>query len=153
MKYVTGWLIITFSYFITLYLSAVTGFILFPETEHIGNNMHRINEENRLYVKYFVSVMMIVVPYVIAGIYVRISYSSTKDGLWISLIPVVSERVIIFLLGLLFVPRFLSGWDITSVVPFIQWKTKAFYFSYVYILSGIISVFITIGVAKLKIRK
>ncbi|MFT9596273.1 hypothetical protein [Mesobacillus sp.] len=153
MKYVGGWFIITFSYFITLYLSAVTGFLIFPETEYLGNNRHRFNEENRLYVKYFVSVMLIVVPYVIAGIYVRISHSSTKEGLWISLVPVICERVIIFLLGLLFVPRFLSGWDITSVVPFIQWKTKAFYFSYVYILSGIISVFITIGVAKLKLWK
>jgi hypothetical protein len=153
MKYFIGWVIITISYFITLYSSVSIGSLLFPEQEYVGDNSYQIIEENILYLKYFVTVMMIVVPYIIAGIYTKISHQSIKGTIWISVVPVVLERVIIFTLGLFYVPKFLSDWDLSSVVPFIQWKTPALYFSYVYILSGIISIFIAIIFANLNSRK
>ncbi|OZM58386.1 hypothetical protein CIB95_02110 [Lottiidibacillus patelloidae] len=154
MKYLTGWMIITVSYFLTLYLSLMTGFFIFPSQKDLGGGHYIIIENNITYLKFFVTVMMIVIPFVIVGMYIKKKKLTKRDALWISVVPVAAERLIILILGLILASEHLYKWDISSIVPFIHIKTPAIYFSYAYIFSGIISILIAIAfVQKHKVKQ
>jgi hypothetical protein len=145
MKYITGWIIVTIFYFVTLYLSLRTGFLLFPFQKHMGGGYYIVLEENKTYLRYFVSLIMIVIPYLIVGIYIKKRNFTKVDALWISVIPVVGERLLILILGSILASEHLYKWDLSSIVPFIQIKTPAIYFSYAYFFSGVISILIAVA--------
>jgi hypothetical protein len=93
-----------------------------------------------------VAVCMLIIPYVIAGIYAR---RTDINVLWVSIVPVVCERVIIFLISVHYVAeRFNPGWNVLTVIRFIQAKTPAFYFSPGYIILGVASVFVSVYMAR-----
>ncbi|MDB4894142.1 MAG: hypothetical protein JWN15_404, partial [Firmicutes bacterium] len=69
--------------------------------------------------------------------------------LWVSIVPVVCERLIIFMVGRHYVAeRFNPGWHELTVIRFIQAKTPAFYFSPGYIILGVASVFVSVYTAR-----
>lgn len=134
-----GWFFVTLTYVITLVLSATVGALLKPDNDPA-------------FFQNFVGGFLIIVPYVIAGIFVSGKFSNpSKSALLISIVPVLGERLIIFLIGTYYVSeRFLPGWNMYTVMMFIQAKTPAFYFTVPYIILGFISILITIVVANLK---
>lgn len=153
-KVVLGWGIIIATYFATLLLSANIGGLIFPTVDHLGGNAYQVNKQNTSFFQLFVALMMVVVPYVVGGFYTKKFLSDVKQGtVWVSLIPVLAERIIIFSTGLYFVPQRFSNWNLGTVVPFIQWKTPAFYFNYLYIIAGLVSVMICIIVANRQTSK
>lgn len=153
-KVFLGWVIIIATYFVTLLLSANIGGLLFPTFDHLGGNSYQVNKQNASFFQLFVALMMVIFPYVVGGFYTKKFLPEVKQGaVWVSLIPVLAERMIIFLLGLYFVPQRFSNWNLNTVVPFIQWKTPAFYFNYMYIIAGLVSVMICIVVANRQTAK
>jgi hypothetical protein len=89
MAYLGGWIIITISYFLTLFVSFSVGGLLFPTNEQLGNNTFKVIEENRIYLRYFIAAMMLIFPYIIAGFYSkkRLFNEPIKGAIWLSIVP------------------------------------------------------------------
>lgn len=100
----------------------------------------------------FVAGSLIIVPYLIVGIYLRKrSNNPVKTAFWVSIIPVLFERILIFTIGAYYASqRLLPGWNGLAVIQFIQVKSPAFYFTIPYIILGSVSVLICIWIASLK---
>jgi hypothetical protein len=135
LRYLAGWVLITFSYFATLFVSgSVWGLLLGGINSPIG--------VKPMLFRSLVAVCMLIIPYVIAGIYAR---RTEINVLWVSIVPVVCERLILFMIGRHYVTeRFNPGWNGLTVIRFIQAKTPAFYFSPGYIILGVASVFVSV---------
>lgn len=141
-KYTNGLIIITTSYFATLLIFANIAALIKPN-------------ENTTFLQNFVGGFLIVIPYIFVGIYSRKKFEHpTKFVLWLSLIAVLCERVLIFLIGTYYASqRLLPGWNGFTVLKFIQYKTPAFYFTTPYIILGSISVLISVGITSFKSSK
>jgi hypothetical protein len=134
-KYVGGWMVATSCYFLTLF----SMFILYPLlfNEPVDHNWDLSGT--------FIGIPLIIIPYLIAGLYVKKAFANKWFGaLWVSIIPVVSERLLIYLVGYLLV---LGGGDgsmkaITTMM-FIRGEAAPFY-TYTYIFCGIFSILICI---------
>jgi hypothetical protein len=132
-----GWVLVTFVYFITLLVSA--------NVVSIGKGMStqtELFERSQL----VIGIALIVVPYVIAGLYSRrVLKNSLSKTLAISIVPVIMERVLILSIGTYFVA---SGGDGSmngiNLMMFIQGEAAP-YFTVPYIICGVFSILITIG--------
>lgn len=134
-----GWILVVVTYFVTFLVSANLGALLKPEN-------------HPSFLQNFVGGFMIIVPYLVSGIYARKAFDNPIKGvLWLSIVPVISERVLIFLIGTYYVDqRYLPGWNASTVIHFIQVKTPAFYFSIPYITLGLASILISVTIANFK---
>jgi hypothetical protein len=98
-----------------------------------------------------IGICLIIIPYIFNGYYCRKVFSNPfKGSLITSIILVISERALIYLIGL---KLFLSGGDgsvqgITTMI-FIQGEAAP-YFTLPYIIMGICSVCISVVVASVK---
>jgi len=130
-KLLGGWVLITLTYFLTL---AAT-FTLYPIL------IHEPTDYNWNVSGTFIGIPLVIVPYVIAGLYVRSTFVERRAAaVWVSLIPMVGERLLIYFIGRLFV---LSGGDGTmsgiTTMTFIRGEAAPYY-TYTYILCGFVSV-------------
>ncbi|SFS73555.1 hypothetical protein SAMN05428962_2544 [Paenibacillus sp. BC26] len=140
-KYVRGWMIITSCYFLTL----LTFSMLYPTIfqQPIDHNWYKSG--------IFVGIPLIIVPYLTAGFYVKRFFVNKRSGaVVISLIPVISERLLIFFIGYLLV---LGGGDGSmngiSTMMFIRGEAASYY-TPSYILCGVLSVLICFVTATYK---
>lgn len=137
-KVVGGWLVTTSSYFLTLYAMFTLYPLLFREPVDHNWDLSGV----------FIGTALIFIPYLIAGLYVKKVFVNKMFGaLWVSLIPVISERLSIYCIGYLLV---LMGGDgsmegITTMM-FIRGEAAPFY-TYTYILCGILSILICVFAA------
>jgi hypothetical protein len=132
-KVVGGWMVTTFSYFLTLYVMFSLYPILFKQpTDHNWDLSGT-----------FIGTSLIIIPYLFAGLYVKKAFDNKRSGaLWVSIIPVISERLLIYIIGYLLV---LAGGDgsmngITTMM-FIRGEAAPYY-TYTYIIGGVLSVLI-----------
>lgn len=140
-KIISGWMIIILSYFVTLYVMFAMYPVFFNEpTDHNWDLSGT-----------FIGIPLIIIPYLIGGYFTRLAFANKRSGaLWVSIVPVISERLLIYLSGYLLV---LAGGDgstngITTMM-FIRGEAAP-YFSYTYIFCGVISVLICLMVATYK---
>lgn len=91
----------------------------------------------------FIGIPLLIVPYLLAGIYTNKTFANKRTGaIWVSIIPVICERLLIYLIGYLLV---LGGGDgsmngVTTMM-FIRGEAAPYY-TYTYIICGVISVLI-----------
>jgi hypothetical protein len=125
-----GWVLVTITYFITF--CTVYPFV------------YLLNEPPTL--KVLAVVILLIVPYIIGGIYSGKIFKNWKVGaFWVGLVPMIGERAIIYLFSLMFVTDRGSEWNYLTPVHEIQ--EALFYFNPLYIVSGILSVVLTMAVA------
>ncbi|SFS77360.1 hypothetical protein SAMN05428962_2780 [Paenibacillus sp. BC26] len=98
-KYVGGWMVITSCYFLTLFTFSKLYPTIFQQPVNYNWYISGI----------FLGTPLIIVPYLIAGFYVkRFFVYKTSGAVLLSQIPVISERLLIFFIGYLLV---LGGGD------------------------------------------
>ncbi|WP_054027703.1 hypothetical protein [Bacillus sp. FJAT-28004] len=140
-KIIVGWTIITFSYFLTMFAMFTLYRIIFKEPIDYNWDLSGT----------FAGIPLLIIPYILAGIYSNQTFVNKRYGaLWVSIIPVISERLLIYLIGYLLV---LAGGDgsmngITTMM-FIRGEAAPYY-TYTYIICGVISVLICLIVASYK---
>lgn len=140
-----GWYIITGSYFIVLLISSWTYTVItdLPIDHH--RNLSGLA----------IGTVMVLIPYIIGGLYARKFEGRTKGkaAFWMSLVPAVCEKLFIFLIGALFVA---SGGDgggdgivnWSNVMQFVGAEALP-YFTNLYLLTIPVSVLICVVTAKL----
>lgn len=144
-----GWFVITGSYFVVLLCSSwlYTGITGLPIDQH--RNVSGL----------VLGSVMVVLPYVIGGLFAARSqeHPIEKAAFWMSLVPALSEKVLIFLIGALFVATGGDGggdgivtWK--AVMMFVSAEAVP-YFTNLYLLTFPLSVLVCIGTAKLFYRK
>ncbi|MEK3911804.1 hypothetical protein [Paenibacillus sp. FSL H7-0331] len=132
-KIVGGWLVTTFGYFLTLFAMVTLYSILFKQPADYNWDLSGT----------FIGVPLIIVPYLLAGLYVKRSFVKKRSGaLWVSIIPVISERLLIYLIGYLLI---LVGGDgsingITTMM-FIRGEAAPYY-TYTYMICGVFSIWV-----------
>jgi hypothetical protein len=136
-RYLLGWVLVVIAYLLTFLVSANLGAVLSSDSTFLHN---------------FVAGCMLVVPYIVSGAYVKRTFANTQMGaVWVSFVPVVCERALIFAIGMYYASeRLLPGWNGLTVINFVQAKTPAFYFSLPYVCLGVVSVLISVVTAGLK---
>lgn len=140
-KLITGWFIVTLSYFVTFAASAYLFRLLFQEPIDLGRPASGV----------FMGCFMIVIPYIVAGLYSRSAFDRPTPGaFWVSFVPMISERGLIYLIGAQLVA---SGGDgsmegITTMM-FIQGEAAPYY-TVPYILLGVLSVLLAMIISRSK---
>lgn len=142
LKILAGWILITFSYFVTFYYG-VRAFYRITSTP-----IDLMRYESGLFLGSF----LISIPYILGGLYARmLSENPTREAFWISIVPAISEKLLIYLIGLWF---YSSGGDGSiaglTVMDFIQ-AEAAPYYTITYVIMSIVSVVITVFIARLRI--
>lgn len=142
-KYIGGWMVTTSSYFLTLFSMSILFPLLFRQPVDHNWDLSGI----------FIGTPLIIIPYLIAGLYVKKVFAKKSSGaLWVSIIPVLSERLLIYIIGYLLV---LGGGDGSmkdiSTMMFIRGEAAPFY-SYTYIFCGILSILICVITATYRHR-
>jgi hypothetical protein len=131
----------TFLYFISFFLAAR----IFTYITHTPIDLGRKASGP------VIGICLVIIPYIFNGLYCRKVFSNPfKGALITSLILVVSERILIYLIGFLLV---LNGGDgsmngITTLM-FIQGEAAP-YFTTPYIVMGIFSICISVFVSQIK---
>jgi hypothetical protein len=99
----------------------------------------------------FIGVPLLIIPYLVAGMYTKKVFVNKRTGaLWVSMIPVISERLLIYLIGYLLVLGGGDGsMDGVTTKMFIRGEAAPYY-TYTYIICGMISVLICVIVASSK---
>ncbi|MGC5327352.1 hypothetical protein [Brevibacillus sp. SYSU BS000544] len=149
MRTTDGWFVITVSYFVVLFCSSWTymGIIGLPIDQHRDVSGLVLGS------------VMVVVPYVIGGLFAARSqeYPIEKAAFWMSLVPALSEKILIFLIGAFFVATGGDGggdgivtWK--AVMMFVSAEAVP-YFTNMYLLTFPLSVLVCVGTAKLFNRK
>ncbi|MDQ0899950.1 hypothetical protein [Paenibacillus sp. V4I7] len=140
-KIIGGWMVITSSYFLTMYAMYTLYSIFFKEPADYNWDLSGT----------FIGTPLLIIPYLLAGIYANKVFANKRTGaLFVSIIPVISERLLIYLIGYLLV---IGGGDgsmngITTMM-FIRGEAAPYY-TYTYIICGVISVLICFIVASYK---
>lgn len=142
---IAGWCVITGAYFVTLLLSswiytAITGW---PTDQH--------RDVSGL----VLGIVMVVVPYLVGGIYAGIAatrQSAGKAALWASLIPSLAEKAFVLAIGSLFVA--LGGSPINWPNIFMSVRAEAIpYFTPAYLLTFPLSMLASIITATIVVRQ
>jgi hypothetical protein len=142
-KIIGGWMVITFSYFLTMYAMFTLYWIIFKEPIDYNWDLSGT----------FAGIPLLIIPYFLAGIYSNLAFVNKRSGaLWVSIIPVICERLLIYLIGYLLV---LGGGDgsmngVTTMM-FIRGEAAPYY-TYTYIICGVISVLICFIVGSYKTK-
>ncbi|WP_169083925.1 hypothetical protein [Paenibacillus sp. PL91] len=140
-KIVAGWMVITFSYFLTMYAMFTLYRAIFKEPIDYNWDLSGT----------FAGIPLLIIPYLLAGVYTsKVFVNKRSAALWVSIIPVLCERLLIYLIGYLLV---LGGGDgsmngITTMM-FIRGEAAPYY-THTYIICGVISVLICMIVASYK---
>jgi hypothetical protein len=138
MFIIVGWMIVTVSYFITLFAMYSLYPLFFQQP--LDHNWSLSGA--------FVGIPLIIVPFIIGGLFIRMNFAKKRTkALWASLVPVIGERLLIYFIGYLLV---LGGGDgsmngITTMM-FIRGEAAP-YFTPTYIFSGVASVAICVVTA------
>ncbi len=144
-RYVPGWFVVTAVYFLTLYGAATS----YTAITNIPIDHQR--DQSGLVLGMFV----VTVPYLVGGIYAAIADSrSIRSAFWVSIVPAISEKILVLLIGAAFVAGGGDGggdgivtWE--SVIGFIRAEAIP-YFTPFYIVAGsVFSVLVCIGSAVL----
>jgi hypothetical protein len=136
MKVLTGWVLITIVYFLVLIIGGASPMFVngIPVEYTLFNTTQLI-----------MGISLIVIPYIAAGIYCRIFFrENIKKTLMVSFVPILMERVLIYLIGFLLVTN--GGEGTTEgihTLRFIQGEAAP-YFTMSYVLCGLVSLMITI---------
>ncbi|XOK61713.1 hypothetical protein ACJ7K1_00840 [Paenibacillus elgii] len=144
-KYVEGWFVTTIAYLLCLFVT-VQAYMLMTglpvdRQRHISGAI--------------IGFSVLILPYIAAGLYARKQFARPRQGaFWISIAPVVGERVLLFLIGATFVA---SGGDgggdgivnWTSVLQFVGAEALPYYTN-TYIASGIVSIAVCIAAASIR---
>ncbi|MDQ1914321.1 hypothetical protein RAC89_28485 [Paenibacillus sp. GD4] len=143
-KIIGGWMVITSSYFLTLYAMFTLYWIIFKEPVDHNWNISGA----------FIGAPLLIIPYLVAGLYTKKVFDKKRTGaLWVSIIPVISERLLIYLIGYLLVLGGGDGsMDGVTTMMFIRGEAAPYY-TYTYIICGIISVLICVIAASNKPKK
>jgi hypothetical protein len=141
MKIIASCILTTIVYFVTFVLVG----LIFTAIVHQPIDLARDSSGT------VIGVCLIILPYIFNGFLSRKLFSNPiKGALITSLIIVIFERLVIYLIGLFFV---LHGGerptDNRSVLQFVQAEAAPF-FTLPYILMGIVSVCISVFIASLK---
>ena len=137
MKHIiAGWIIVAFSYFLSLFL----GFTLYPLI--FGEPW----DYNRVASGYFIGAFVVFIPYITAGLFIRKSkFEPIKTALLISIIPAIFEKVFIYFIGASIAPTTHEG-NNRTVMQFITGEAVP-YFTPLYFAAGIVSVVLCMWVA------
>lgn len=139
-----GWFVITGSYFVTLLITSMT----YTAVTNLPIDHHR--DISGL----IIGTVMVIIPYIIGGIFAGISQKTATEraAFWMSIVPAISEKILIFLLGALFVAGGGDGggdkivnWD--NVMLFVSAEAIP-YFTNSYLLTFPLSVLISVATAK-----
>lgn len=133
IRIISGWMVITASYFLTLYAMFTLYMIIFNEPTDYNWDLSGT----------LIGIPLLIIPYFIAGIYTNKAFVNKRSGaFWVSIVPVICERLLIYLIGYILVR--LGGDGSTNGVTtmmFIRGEAAPFY-TYTYIICGVISVVI-----------
>lgn len=132
-KIVGGWLVTTSGYLLTLFAMFTLYPILFRQPADHNWDLSGT----------FIGVPLIIVPYLFAGLYVKRAFVKKRSGaLWVCIIPVISERLLIYLIGHLLL---LGGGDGSTngmtTMMFIRGEAAPYY-TYTYIICGVFSILV-----------
>lgn len=142
---VNGWCVITISYFLTLLLSswiyrAITSLPIDQERDISG---------------FVLGTIMVAIPYVIGGLFAARAKELpiVKTAFWMSIVPSIAERILIFLLGAFFVATGGDGGGdgvvtYDAVMMFVSAEAVP-YFTTHYLLTFPLSVIVCVGTGKL----
>jgi hypothetical protein len=136
---VIGWITLTLSYFLTYGLSSILYRMIFTAPADHDWNTSGV----------FMGIFMLTIPYLIAGLFVRISPTTKKIklALWIGLIPCIFEKILLLWIGSLFVNSNNPSIGADTSIAFLRGDGGLPYFSVTYMLLGLISVFLCIYIA------
>lgn len=134
----TGWVLTTLCYFAAFWVSASLFRFLFREPIDLGRPASGV----------FIGAFLLTVPYIVAGLYARQVFDRPAAGaLWVSIVPVVAERSLIYLIGALLVAAGGDGsMDGITTMMFIQGEAAPYY-SVTYILLGVFSILLALIIA------
>ncbi|MFD0681465.1 MULTISPECIES: hypothetical protein [unclassified Paenibacillus] len=139
-KIIGGWMIITCSYFLTLYAMFTLYYILFKQPADHNWDLSGA----------FIGMPLLILPYLLAGIYTKKAFVNKRSGaLWVSIVPVICERWLIYLIGYLLVHGGGDGSTNGTTMMFIRGEAAPYY-TYTYIICGVISVLMCFIVASYK---
>ena len=140
-RYVQGWIMITTCYFVTFWCTATLFYLIWDSPIDLKREVSGP----------FIGMFLVVVPYILAGLYARKVFRHPhKAAWWLSIVPMVSERILIYCIGAILLA---GGGDGSSkgitIMMFIQGEAAPYY-TPTYILMGLVSLVITYGVARSK---
>ncbi len=110
--------------------------------------------------RFFTAVLFITIPYIVGGLYCRKTCNTNckKYAFWISFVPVLGERIIIYFISAkllsITLGKYVSIFNVKAIMKFIENNTLP-HFNWIYVICGIISIFIcmyTSCVAKNKFK-
>lgn len=134
-----GWWIITGSYFITLFISSWT------YTAITNLPIDRNREISGL----IIGAVMVIIPYIVGGLYAGISHKreAVRAVIWISIVPAILEKVLIFVIGACYVAieGNIVNWENTMM--FVSAEAVP-YFTNFYLLTFPLSVLVSVVAAK-----
>lgn len=138
-KLIPGWIMITICYIVTYGASAFLYRLLFGQP--IDHNWTASG--------IFMGSFLILVPYTFAGIYSARSFAQRATGaFWLSTVPVIAERCLVYLIGASLVSAGGDGsMDGITTMMFIRGEAAPYY-SLTYILLGVVSILLTIMISK-----
>lgn len=138
-KIFVGWILITSVYFITY--AIVTRIFYFITGHSIFDDRYMSG--------IILGILLITIPYIAAGLYVRRKIHNLIGALWVCLVPMICERLIIYSVAYLLYINGGDGWVTPNVtlMGFIQGE-EAPYFTTIYILMGLASLLLTLIISK-----
>lgn len=140
---IAGWFIVTFTYLVTLASSHILYRMLFQTPADLDWGTSGI----------FIGFFMLTIPYIVAGFFVRKSANQKiKTALWVSVIPFISEKLLLLWIGSLFVRSNNSSIGAITNFEFLRGDGGLPYFTVSYMVLGVLSILLCIFVATNKKR-
>ncbi len=134
-KIASGWVLIFVVYLITYFISAWMYLLLFNRNIDSDWNHSGL----------FIGACLTMIPYVAAGIFIRKWLdATTKQAFWISIVPIIAEKIVIYLIGVLIV----SDPSVTDHIWLAIRGEFAPYFTPLYLVAGLLSLAVCILIGK-----
>lgn len=136
-KVMAGWILVLVCYWATYLVSAWLYLLIFNRSIDSEWNKSGL----------FIGAFLIIIPYVAAGLFVRYGLDATiKQALWISVVPIISEKIFICLIGFILV----GDPSVTNNVWLVIRGEFAPYFTPFYIAAGVLSMLVCLVVGNKK---
>jgi hypothetical protein len=138
MDIIVGWFIVTSTYIVTLALAHLLYRVIFQTPAGLDWATSGT----------FIGFFMLTIPYIVAGFFVRKSaHQKIKTAIWVSVIPFISEKLLLLWIGSLFVRSKNSSIGAMTNFEFLRGDGGLPYFTVSYMVLGVFSILLCIFVA------
>ncbi|HEU4965499.1 MAG TPA: hypothetical protein VFV52_16865 [Bacilli bacterium] len=137
-RIIAGWILVFLVYVVTLFVACQSYMALY----HLPID-HKWDQSGL-----YIGSWLVIVPYVVAGFYARASLVKPLTGaFWVSLVPIVMEKLLIFGIGYLFVvgePLY----EMRDVMGFIRGEAAPYYTPLYIGIGGAVSLVLALAISR-----